>query len=72
MVTFFTMMVITFSLDTEEAQMRLLYTSETACSDAMQTIETVVDPALHIEMLQCQRSEMMSRSPRPKSRPWEG
>lgn len=72
MVTFFTVMVITFSLDTEEAQMRLLYTSEMACSDAMKTIETVVDPALEIEMLQCQRSEMMSRSPRPKSRPWEG
>lgn len=71
MVTFFTVMVITFSLDTEEAQMRLLYTSEMACSEAMQTIETVIDPTLEVEMIQCQRSNLISRAPRPPARPWE-
>ena len=70
MLTFFTVLVITYSFNGEEVQSRLLYTSEWACSDALKRVEDFVDPDMEIEIAQCQRSDLISRSPRPKMRPW--
>lgn len=71
MTTFFTVMIVTFSINNEEAQMRLLYTSAMACGNAIEAVEAAMDPALTIEMVQCKRSNLISGSPRPKPRPTE-
>jgi hypothetical protein len=69
MTTFFTVLIITYAFNGEEVQSRILYTSEMACSDAMLSIEAALDPDLNVEMLQCKRSDLISRSPRPMDRP---
>ena len=69
MLTFFTLLVITYSLDGEEAQARILYTSEAACITAMEQVAPLLDPAITLEMVQCQKTTAISRSPRPKARP---
>jgi len=69
MLTFFTVMIITVSFNGQEAQTRLLYSSQQACSDAMRSAEALIDSAMTVEMVQCQQSNLISRSPRPKARP---
>ena len=70
MLTFFTVMVITYSFNGEEVQSRLLYTDEMSCGNALLHVDTLLDPAMTLEMVQCERSGLISRSPRPKARPW--
>lgn len=69
MTTFFTVLIITYAFNGDEVQSRILYTSEQACSDAIMQVEAALDPDLDVEMLQCKRSDVISRSPRPMSRP---
>jgi hypothetical protein len=69
MLTFFTVMIITYSAQGEEVQSRLLYSSQRACSDAMAAAEALVDASMTVEMVQCQESNLISRAPRPKARP---
>lgn len=70
--TFFTVLIITYALDGQELQSRLLYTSEAECDRAIRQIETVLDPRLDVLQLRCARSNLLSASPRPKPRPKMG
>ena len=69
MTTFFTVLVISYAFNDQEVQSRVLYTSAIACSDGMTQVEAVLDPDIEVLMLQCQQSDILSRSPRPVARP---
>lgn len=67
--TFFTVLIITYTFNSEELQSRILYTSMGECGTAMEKIHSLLDPALKVEMIQCDESDILSRSQRPKARP---
>jgi len=66
MTTFFTILILTYSVQGEELQMHMVYETEAKCSAAIAVAETLVAEPL---AAQCIKSNLISWSPRPQARP---
>ena len=66
MTTFFTVLILTYSVQGEELQMRIVYESEAECSSAIALAGALVAEPLAV---QCVESNLISWSPRPQARP---
>jgi len=65
MTTFFTVLILTYAVQGEELQMRMLYETEAECSDMLMHAEALVADPLAV---QCVKSDMISWAPRPPHR----
>jgi len=66
MTTFFTVLILTYSVHGEELQMRMVYETEAKCSAAIAVAESLVEEPLAVR---CVKSNLISWSPRPQARP---
>jgi hypothetical protein len=62
MTTFFTVLILTYAVQGQELQMRMLYETQAECSEVMMRAEALVDDPLAV---QCVRSSLISWAPRP-------
>ena len=66
MTTFFTVLILTYAVQGQELQMRMLYETQAECSEVMMRAEALVDDPLAV---QCVKSNMISWAPPPMERP---
>jgi hypothetical protein len=66
--TFYTILVIAYTVAGEPAATRVIYTSEAACGNALATIAQTADPAWRDVSYHCQQTGVLSATPRPKAR----
>jgi len=66
--TFYTILVIAYTVAGEPAATRLIYTSEAACSAAIVPMSQTADPAWRDVSYHCQQTGVLSATPRPKAR----
>jgi hypothetical protein len=71
MISYFTVMVLTYTIDGEPLQSKILFPSHRACSDAMIEVHKAVDQHFTGTMTQCSVTDIPSKSIRPKARPAE-
>ena len=65
MTTFFTVLILSYAVQGQELQMRMVYETEAECSEIMMRAEALVSDPLAV---QCVRSNMISWAPRPPHR----
>jgi hypothetical protein len=53
-----------------DVESRVLFPSEAECSAALQPMQAVLDASYDDVAVMCERSSLLSASPRPKARPW--
>jgi hypothetical protein len=66
MTTFFTVLILTYAVQGQELQMRMVYETEAECSEVMMRAEALVADPLAV---QCVKSNMISWAPPPMERP---
>ena len=71
MIEYFTVMIITYWAAGEELQSKIAFPSHQACSAAMETFHDRIDGHFPGAMTQCEQTDIISRSIRPKARPPE-
>ena len=71
MIEYFTVMIITYSAAGEDLQSKVLFPSHQACSAAMVEIHDCIDGHFPGAMTQCEQTNIISKSIRPKARPPE-
>ena len=71
MISYFTVMILTYTIDGERLQSKILFPSLPACSAAMDAIHETVDQHYHNTITQCSITHIPSKSIRPKARPPE-
>lgn len=67
MTTFFTVLILSYAVQGEELQMRLVYENEIECSVAIASVEQIM-PEDRILAVTCARSNLISAAPRPPVR----
>lgn len=72
MVEFFTVLVLTYTVGGYEVQSRVLFPSATLCGDALPAYYEPIYAFDKNSMAQCERTNRMSKSIRPKLRPQTG
>jgi len=65
MTTFFTVLILTYAVQGEELQMRMVYETEAECSEMLMHAEALVADPLAV---QCVKSSLISWAPRPPHR----
>ena len=65
MTTFFTVLILSYQVQGQELQARLVYESQMECSQAITAAEALVPDVLAVT---CQRSNLISQAPRPPVR----
>ncbi len=65
MTTFFTVLILSYAVQGQELQMRMVYETQAECSEMMMHAEALVSDPLAV---QCVRSDMISWAPRPPHR----
>ena len=71
MTTFWTVLVLTYTIDSREYQSRILLPSMAACGAAMDPIHETMEDYYDDTMSQCLESDVLSATIRPKARPQE-
>ena len=71
MISYFTVMVLSYSANGEPLQSKVLFPSQAACCAAMDAFHEALDASFPGTMTQCVVSEIASKSIRPKVRPKE-
>lgn len=71
MTTFWTVLVLTYTIDGWEHQSRILLPSMAACGAAMDPIHETMEDYYDDTMSQCLESDVLSATIRPKARPQE-
>lgn len=66
---YFTVMILTYTLAGEPLQSKILYTSHERCSNALTPIHDTLYPMDRGAMAQCNQTNIISKSIRPKARP---
>ena len=66
MTTFFTVLILSYAVQGQELQMRMVYETQAECSEMMMHAEALVSDPLAV---QCVRSNMISWAPAPMERP---
>ena len=66
MITFFTVLILSYQVQGQELQARWVYESQVECSQAITAAEALVPDVLAVT---CQRSNMISWAPAPMERP---
>jgi hypothetical protein len=64
--TFFTVLILTYAVQGQELQMRLVYETEDECSEMLMRAESLVSDPLAV---QCVKSNLISWAPPPMERP---
>lgn len=66
MTTFFTVLILSYQVQGQELQARLVYESQAECSQAIAAAEALVPDVLAVT---CQKSNLISYAPPPMERP---
>lgn len=69
MITYFTVMILTYHLDGERLQSKILFPSAQACGDALPLYHEPVYAFDKGSMAQCEVTDIISKTTRPKARP---
>lgn len=72
MVEFFTVLVLTYTVGGYEVQSRILFPSAKLCGDALPAYYEPIYAFDKNSMAQCERTDEMSKTIRPKLRPQTG
>jgi hypothetical protein len=67
MTTFFTVLILSYAVQGQELQMRMVYETEAECSEMLMHAEALVADPLAVT---CVKSNMISWTPQPPARPW--
>ena len=68
---YFAIMIITYSASAEPLQSKIAFPNYRACSTAMEIVHEIVDGHFPGAMTQCEQTDIISKSIRPKARPPE-
>ena len=71
MMEFFTILIVTYSAAGTELQSKIAFPNYPACSVAMEAFYDCIDGHFPGAMTQCEQTDIISKSIRPKARPPE-
>lgn len=71
MTTFWTVLALTYAIDGDDYQSRIIFPSMAACGAAIDAMLAPIDEHYSDTMAQCQKSDILSATIRPKARPEE-
>jgi len=69
MITYFTVLLMSYQLSGEALQTKMIFASQRQCQQAMEGIYPSMLSSFQDVVVQCRKSELMSSTPRPKTRP---
>jgi len=72
MITYYTVMILSYTLDGEYLQSKILFPNAKACGDALTAYYEPIRAFDSDSMAQCKRTNVMSKTLRPKARPTNG
>jgi len=64
----FTVLIALYAVNGEDVESRVLFPSEAECSSALQPMQTILETSYDDVAVLCERSTLLSASPRPKAR----
>jgi hypothetical protein len=67
---FWTVLIALYGVGEGDVESRVLFPSEAECGAALQPMQAVLEASYDDVAVMCERSALLSASPRPKARPW--
>ena len=67
---FWTVLIALYGVGDGDVESRVLFPSEAESSAALQPMQAILEASYDDVAVLCERSTLLSASPRPKARPW--
>jgi len=65
-----TVLIALYGFGDGDVESRVLFPSEAECSAALEPMQAILEASYNDVAVLCERSTLLSASPRPKARPW--